>query len=475
MAASKRRKTLWIIWGLLTAGLVAYMSYGLFSQASAKHPLLSPGRALMLPGQTTHGHHQIEMACETCHTQAFGGGELIQEACVSCHGDALKEARDSHPASKFDDPRNAERLDKLDAQLCITCHVEHRKPMTHTLGVSLPKDFCFHCHSGEEEMPPSHKDFAFDGCTAAGCHNFHDNRALYEDFLLKHLNEPKLLAKMQVPAKELSTAVHEMSSYPREKYPLQPLTLAPLDAPTTHQGNGKLQADWLSTAHAKAGVNCSGCHLASTGAKAGQWNERPDHTACASCHAAETKGFLGGLHGMRLAQDLPAMTPAQAQLPMHKDAAHKQLGCTSCHSAHRFDVASAAVDACLTCHNDQHTQAYKQSPHFRLWQDELAGKLPPGSGVTCATCHLPRQRMSTADGSRMVVQHDQNETLRPNSKMLRPVCQHCHGYEFAIDALADPALIAKNFKGSPKRHVDSAAMAAKKDEEIRRKRAQGTQ
>ena len=39
-----------------------------------------------LIGETTHGHHQIEMACATCHQSPFGGGDVLQDACVGCHG-----------------------------------------------------------------------------------------------------------------------------------------------------------------------------------------------------------------------------------------------------------------------------------------------------------------------------------------------------------------------------------------------------
>src|SRR5690606_41384064 len=68
-------------------------------------------------GETTDGHHQIEMACGACHTSPFGGGELLQESCVSCHGAELKLANDAHPKSKFTDPRNADRLDRKSTRL----------------------------------------------------------------------------------------------------------------------------------------------------------------------------------------------------------------------------------------------------------------------------------------------------------------------------------------------------------------------
>jgi hypothetical protein len=40
--------------------------------------------------------------------------------------------------------------------------------------------------------------------------------------------------------------------------------------------------------------------------------------------------------------------------------------------------------------------------------------------------------------------------------MLRPVCQQCHGLPFAIDALADRALIGRNFTGKPAVHNESS-------------------
>jgi hypothetical protein len=158
---------------------------------------------------------------------------------------------------------------------------------------------------------------------------------------------------------------------------------------------------------------------------------------------------------MRLALDLSPMSPGAARLPMKRQAAHHELSCASCHQAHRFDTRHAAVAACLSCHNDQHSLAYEKSIHAQLWRDETSGKLPPGSGVSCATCHLPRE----VHGGQVRVQHNQNDNLRPNEKMVRSVCVNCHGLEFSLDALADRALIDRCFDGSPSPHIDSARMA----------------
>ena len=55
----------------------------------------------------------------------------------------------------------------------------------------------------------------------------------------------------------------------------------------------------------------------------------------------------------------------------------------------------------------------------------------------------------------MITNHNQNDTLRPNEKMIRATCMSCHGLGFAIDALADPELVTNNFSGQPNRHIES--------------------
>jgi hypothetical protein len=97
-----------------------------------------------------------------------------------------------------------------------------------------------------------------------------------------------------------------------------------------------------------------------------------------------------------------------------------------------------------------------------LWQQEQDGTGAAGTGVSCATCHLPRIRSREDGGDIVFVQHNQNANLRPNEKMIRTVCLDCHGLRFSIDALADPKLVATNFTGRPARHVASVEMAMKR-------------
>ena len=428
-------------------------------------------RSWLLPGETSHGHYQIELACNGCHSGAFPSRDDVQAKCESCHAKDLKAADDSHPRAKFTDPRNAERAALLDATYCVTCHVEHKPDITLRAGLTLPRDYCVICHKDIAEERPSHDGMAFTTCTDAGCHNYHDNTALYEDFLVKHAGVGRLQADPQVRARDLRAVIEELGDYPFETYPPAPLAADAADAGSALPADAAIHAEWAASSHAAAGVNCSACHVpvVQQGALAtAQWIARPDHRACTQCHGPEVEGFLAGLHGMRLKSGLPAMTPAEARRPMKADRRHDALGCTSCHGSHRFDARQAAVDACVSCHADAHTRAYFDSPHARTVAAAARGEIAPEAAVTCATCHLPRLAHDTPDYvRRTLVSHAQGANLNPPIKMARQVCLDCHGLGFAIDALADAPLRAANFPAAPRVHVPSIDMAVAREHAAR--------
>lgn len=359
---------------------------------------------MFLPGATTHGHYQIELECAVCHTESFTTKSEFQGACLKCHGDELNTAEDSHPPSKFESPRNAERTKALDARHCITCHSEHQPGRTGTMGLSIPQDYCFHCHQDIGKERASHQGLAFDSCANAGCHNFHDNRALYEDYLLRHASEPSIRPSAQ----------------------RQVLAFRPCP----------------STLRARL-------------------NEQTPLSGCRGCHQSETTGWLSGRHGMRVGQGLSPFSVGQSRLSMKKGAAHKQLTCASCHAFGDGGAQATQVNACLSCHNDEHSLAYQNSKHAIMFKAESAGSTPSGRGTSCATCHMP---VREDDDGKLSVQHNQNDNLRPNEKMVRSVCAQCHGLTFTLDALADRALVEKNFSGQPSTHVQSVDFAVARDE-----------
>lgn len=432
-------------WGAITLAMSAYLAVALTTESG-------PGKALFLPGATTAGHYQIELACAGCHTPFEG---VSNASCLACHDEDLRAADDSHPRSKFTDPRNAELVSRLDATTCTSCHREHVPDITRRMGVTLPDDYCYTCHADIGRERRSHQGMAFDSCASAGCHNYHDNTALYEDFLVAHAGEPVVRVRPEVPRRSLRTLLNA-----RGVAPLPALASLSSDAPAFLVLDAVQLAAWESAVHARAGVNCTGCHTAAGAAGGAKWMERPGARECAACHDGEVKGFSQGRHGMRGANGLSPMTPALARQPMRPDARDRELSCTSCHGAHDFDTQRAAMDACLACHDDRHSRAYVGSPHHALWVREREGRVAAGSGVSCATCHLPRvaQRIGGADV--VQVQHNQNANLRPNEKMLRTVCLGCHGLGFSVDALADAALVAAGFNGRPSRSVGAIEMAA---------------
>ena len=432
-----------IVWGVWIVGVSCLTAYFVLV-------LQSGDRTVFLIGRTTHGHHQIELACDSCHTGAFGGTEALQEACVRCHGQELAEADDKHPKTKFTDPRNADRVAILDARFCVTCHREHRPGITLAMGLTLPGDYCFKCHQDVGRERPSHKGLAFDSCASAGCHNFHDNRALYEDFLAAHLREPKVLANPVLPVRAWSPSDPAWADRAKPALTRASLTAVPAGKMTEDAVHG-----WEGSQHAKAGVDCAGCHAP----RGAAWVDKPSHKACAACHEPEVRGFVSGRHGMRLddrlAMNFTPMSPAMARIPMKPEAHARTLGCATCHDAHSVNTKAATVEPCMGCHDDEHTRNYRDSPHYALWQAEAAGDLAAGRGVSCATCHMPREIHKSAKGDRVLVQHNQNLNLRPNEKMIRSVCMNCHGLGFAIDALADPEVVRSNFTLRPSRHIES--------------------
>ena len=407
-----------------------------------------------LPGKTTHGHYQIELKCSACHDAS---GVVQEQSCLDCHARDLKLSKDTHPKSKFADPTRVVLLEKIDASNCLTCHAEHDPDRTHEMGLTVPIDYCWHCHEKVADDRPSHKGLAFNTCLNAGCHNYHDNSALYENFLLKHADEPALLESMVVKLR---------AQIPPEK--LRPLSKSQLDAPPEKAGDEQLLDDWVATSHAMHGVNCSACHTPETESGTAAWQDRVELETCQTCHGSQAESFLEGKHGMRLAAGLSALSPADARLPMQHESLHKSMNCSACHAGHRFDTRYAAVEACLSCHKDEHSLAYKQSSHFELWQHELSGEAAAGSGVSCATCHMPRIEDSNG---KVTVNHNQNWNLEPREKMARSVCMNCHGLGFTLDSLASPESVSSCYATTPAEHVPSIEMARKWFEEKSRKKA----
>ena len=49
-----------VLWLMLNVSIIGYFAYAFATP-------LSPIKASLLPGETTHGHYQIELDCNACH------------------------------------------------------------------------------------------------------------------------------------------------------------------------------------------------------------------------------------------------------------------------------------------------------------------------------------------------------------------------------------------------------------------------
>ncbi len=418
---NSKKLILWSSWILTSLVLiVAFAAY-----------FLGKDQTRLLPGKTTEGHYQIEQNCALCHTPF---DRIKQEACLDCH-----ELEDSHSKQKMLEAE-AELPTWIDS--CTHCHQEHRQTIARVMGVTIAPYFCKSCHQDIAQKRTSHEGMAFDTCRT--CHNYHDNTALNEDFLLKNLHQPDTFDNPKVPQRNF------LDIY-RTKHPIKRLTMKEHDAP--EGGYGLRGRDWEGTSHANAGVNCMPCHsLDQTIPKEEAWVENADHRFCEDCHPHEVSGFLAGKHGIRIAKGLSPMTTDMARQTMK--SIHKALNCMSCHEAHEFSTEpqKVGVDSCLSCHDDEHSRAYKSSPHYSSWDEKTT------EPVTCATCHLPR----IVKENQTVVEHNPSFNLHPRQKMLKTVCLHCHGLGYSLDALADNELVRNNFPEAPSKHIESLEMVEEK-------------
>ncbi|MEM9238139.1 MAG: cytochrome c3 family protein, partial [Verrucomicrobiota bacterium] len=297
-----------LLYVAITATL-ALVLFNLFFKAEDK--------SLLLPGETTHGHYQIELQCDACHTDekrenVFTSSGVPNSACTACHGEDLTKFSDSHPVRKFRNPENAIFLEHIDAMSCVACHTEHNQKVTNEMAVTVPNDYCAHCHEVTLENLESHKDLTYDSCATAGCHNYHDNIALAPSFLLKHFGEPEIMPEPQTPQTDALARWFEEGNKEREA-----LKAGDHDGPP--DSDPETVRRWAESAHAMAGINCSSCHDSGS-----SWIDVPEWDSCNSCHGFESESFLKGKHGMRLAhKSLSPMTPAMARQPMKADAAHR--------------------------------------------------------------------------------------------------------------------------------------------------------
>lgn len=203
---------------------------------------------------------------------------------------------------------------------------------------------------------------------------------------------------------------------------------------------------WQTSAHALNEINCSSCHQSS---ETQQFVAQPGVESCQTCHQQDVDTFLLGKHGIRLLENETPLTPAMARLPMKVAAFEQPMTCNSCHNVHSVNTVQAAVDSCLSCHNDTHSLNYENSRHAELFAVDRNLPRPSAASVSCATCHLPRHEVGTGDNVFTQVNHNNTYTLLPRDRMVKDVCMNCHGMEYSYNSIFDEELVTANFDAPP--------------------------
>ena len=208
----------------------------------------------------------------------------------------------------------------------------------------------------------------------------------------------------------------------------------------------EIERQWQGSVHALSEVNCSSCHQ---NEETKAFIAHPTEESCRSCHENSVDTFLLGKHGIRTLEGLSPLTPTMAHLPMKASSLEQQMNCNTCHNVHTVDTYQASVDSCLTCHSDNHSLNYKNSPHAQIFRQIGTLPRPNADSVTCATCHLPRE----VSGETILVNHNNTYTLKPRDRMVKEVCMNCHGVEHAYNSIFDDELVEANFARPPNQEL----------------------
>ena len=258
----------------------------------------------------------------------------------------------------------------------------------------------------------------------------------------------------------------------------------PPRTPATPRSSSRLGGD---RPRPGSGVNCSGCHPGQGRTAAlGGW--RPELPVCKTCHAdqARTLPKASTACGCATASvsrndgplrplsktPLPPMTPRgspRADVKRSRTAHCARLQHLSSR-AHDFNTARRQG---RSLHRLSRRYAYQGLLRLAaLRAVEARNGRRAAARQRRLVRHLShagdRGRAATTAPKAIFVTHNQNDNLRPNEKMVRSVCGNCHGLQFTLDALADPALVERNFKGRPR----STSRASNGRENARRSEAE---
>jgi len=92
--------------------------------------------------------------------------------CIKCH----ERPNDRHPVYRFREPKYRKATEKIKADTCIACHLEHKSKR-----ITVTMSYCMHCHDTltleEDPTDISHQQLIEDNnwSSCLTCHDYHGN------------------------------------------------------------------------------------------------------------------------------------------------------------------------------------------------------------------------------------------------------------------------------------------------------------
>ena len=421
---------------------VSYFMVSLFicmSNQTIAEEELSLKQLLLMPGDLTQPHAELESKCESCHVHFDKSNQT--PLCLDCHEEI---ANDLKLSSGFHS-----QLQTQQKQDCKTCHSDHKGRGFDIVALDLEgfnhsktdfqlkgehKDLlCHSCHREEADkknvLPvgiialPQAKAFRFKSFECASCHeNIHKENTLQPTTLLNtgstlttdfSLNLGASLKSKMTGSDKFKKCE---SCHSEKGWAINEFDHSKTDFPL--KGEHK-------------GLGCQSCHI-------GQQFNQPLSGECQSCHLAKEPHL--GIFGKSCNDCHSEKTWENNQYQHLKETGfalngkHSKLECIDCHgeklnpktqciSCHLTDDIHQGSNGekCQSCHSEKNWSKANFDHSFA----ETGFVIDGGhEKVKCESCHLPglsRKELSTLNKSL----NDMNMGFVKNISLIRQ-CVDCH-------------------------------------------------
>ncbi|KGJ95689.1 cytochrome c3 family protein [Thalassotalea sp. ND16A] len=367
-----------------TARMMSLLLLVIATHAVAETSEVSIEQLLLMPGELTQGHQEIENECNECHESDNPSAQ-----CLDCHeeiNEDLINARRYHST-----------IEKAKIEQCRSCHTDHkgrtfditsldRDHFDHSRTEFTLKDShlglnCDLCHKPED------KNFRLESTSCNSCHDDPHQGELGEECADCHNEKVWKVNKFD----------HEETEFPLKG---------------KHQ-DLVCQACHVDDVADPIGGMCVNCHLAK------DVHFEVFGQKCESCHNEEEWQNNSYDHFKDANYRLNGKHQKLACVACHAKELNPSNKCNGCHSDNDVHHGSNG-EQCQQCHNEKSWDKINFD-HDKETDFNLLGA---HQEVECDGCHLPGQTRADEERVRQCV--DCHLPVDPHQGNLGKECQNCH-------------------------------------------------